>query len=101
MVEVLGSLEADFLLHGEEKLDARVRPPFGEKQARCLEENCHGSLVVGAEDRSAFVADEAVLPDNRADLTHGRNSVHMRAEEDRAAAVTLYRLEPREQIAGV
>jgi len=96
MVEVLGSLEADLLLHGEEKLDARVRPPFGEEQAGCFEKHRHGRLVVGAEDRSAFGPDEAVLADDRPNLPHRRNRVHVRAEEDRAATVPLRWLEPRE-----
>ena len=73
------------------------RPSERSRRAR-LEEHRHGRLVVGAEDGVRPVANEPVLADDRLDLAYRRNRVHVRAQEDRAAAVLLGRLEPGEQV---
>src|SRR6266508_2412669 len=77
---------AVLLLLREQQLDARVRPTLGEQPPRSLHHDCHGCLVVGAEDGPARVADDAVLDDGR-ERALGRHGVQVGAQEERGAGV--------------
>ena len=99
VVEGAGAEQADLLLRGEEQLDARVRPPLRDDPPRRLEHRRDGRLVVGAEDRPAGIADDAVLDDGL-ERPLRRHGVEVRAEEERRAAVGATG-QPAEQIAGV
>ena len=70
---------------------------LGEHAPHALEHRGDRRLVVGAEDRAAGVADDAVL-DDRLELPVRRHGVQVRAEEERRPLGR--RLDPRVDVAG-
>ncbi len=79
--------EPDLLHRREQELDARVRPPLLHDPPRRLDHHGQRRLVVGAEDRPARVADDAVLAHDRLELAVEGDGVEVRAQEDRHAPV--------------
>ena len=96
MVERVRADEPDLLLGREQQLDAGVRTALGEDQARRLEHDGDGSLVVGAEDRAGGVPNDAVLDDGL-DRGRRRHGVEVGAEQERLTR--RGRLDPRVQVA--
>ena len=92
VVERRDADQSDLLLGREDELDAGMRPALGEHAADRLEHAGDSRLVVGAEDRPARVADDAVL-DDRLERAGRRHGVEVRAEEQRHPFGR--RLEPR------
>jgi hypothetical protein len=82
-VELLGPDQADLFLRREDELDARVRTALGDDTSHRFHHRDDGGLVVGAEDGSRRVADEAVVVHDRLDRARGRHGVEVRAEEER------------------
>ena len=98
-VEGKGTLEARLLPGREEELDARVPAALGEDEPGRLEDHGDRRLVVGSEDRVRLVRDDPVRDDGL-DRPGCRHRVEMRAEEDRAAGLSLGRGQAREEVAG-
>ena len=95
LVERPCAVQPDLLHRREEQLEPAVRPVLRQDAARRLEHHGDGRLVVGAEDRSRRVANDAVLEDGL-DPGLRRNGVQVRAQEERRPAVG--RLDPRVEV---
>ena len=75
-----------------------MRPALAQDPARRLEHHRDRSLVVGAEDRSGGVADDAVFHDGLDPARRG-HGVEVGAEEDRRAGAVPAR-QPTVEVAG-
>ncbi len=96
-VEGLGAAQTLLLGDGQQQLDPDRRRPAAPGVARDeLDEDRDRRLVVGAEDRLAGAAEDAVGFDHL-DLALVRNGVDVSAEHHPLVALTR---QPREQVAG-
>ena len=77
-----------------------MRAVLGENAARALEHRGDRGLVVGAEDRAAGVAHDAVFG-HRLERSLGWNRVQVRAEEDRRPAAVPVRPDAAVEVAHV
>ena len=75
----------------KQELDPRVLASLVEDAPHTFEHRDDGRLVVGAEDRRARVAHDAVLVDDRVDRGLRRHRVRVCAEEDRCSVPSVRR----------